>query len=436
MLTSLLGIIRLKMDWNATSAREVTFEFLPVDDDQTIEMAIEEFRSSWHPRQYSGSFDQAADQVRHDYQQWIAKMPAVPPEFQPAAELAAYVNWSAVVTPEGHLTRPSMLMSKNWMNAVWSWDHCFNAMALAELDPAPAWDQYMLMFDKQSPEGALPDTVTDREMVWGFSKPPIHGLVLAWLMSHSGAIGQKQLAEAYGPLARWADWYFQFRDDNRDGLPQYNHGNDSGWDNSTVFRIGPAVKTPDLAAYLVIQMETLAEVASRLGRQQESDKWKSRSQTLLNALVSSYWRDGHFVALRSEDHSAIESDSLLLYLPIILGKQLPENIRAKMIADLKKRGEFLTDQGLATERLTSQYYESDGYWRGPIWAPSTFIIVQGLEASGEHEFARELKTRYCRMAAKSGFAENYDAVSGRALRDPAYTWTSSVFLIFAHELGQ
>jgi putative isomerase len=38
------------------------------------------------------------------------------------------------------------------------------------------------------------------------------------------------------------------------------------------------------------------------------------------------------------------------------------------------------------------------------------------------------------MAARSGMAENFDAITGEGLRDPAYTWTSSVFLIFAHEL--
>jgi hypothetical protein len=62
------------------------------------------------------------------------------------------------------------------------------------------------------------------------------------------------------------------------------------------------------------------------------------------------------------------------------------------------------------------------------------MIVDGLESSGQTEFARELKLRYCRMAAKNGLTENYDAVSGRGLRDGAYTWSASVFLIFAHDL--
>ena len=46
--------------------------------------------------------------------------------------------------PAGFVTRPAVLMSKHWMDKVWSWDHCFNALALAAgtpgagLGPVPA----------------------------------------------------------------------------------------------------------------------------------------------------------------------------------------------------------------------------------------------------------------------------------------------------------
>ena len=435
MLTAMNGNIQAKSDWDGTFSKTVLLEFNPAIPGRDFDGAIEEFRSAWHERTYGG-FEDAAAGVRREYQRWLAGMPAVPAEFQPAADLAAYVNWSAVVAPEGNLTRPSMLMSKNWMNAVWSWDHCFNAMALIESEPAIAWDQYMLMFDQQGTDGALPDSLTDREIYWAYSKPPIHGWALQWLMNRSQSINQERLAEVYPHLVRWTNWYFQFRDTNRDGLPQYDHGNDSGWDNSTAFRSGPAIETPDLAAYLVLQMETLSNIAHGLGRDQESREWRSRADGLLQRLISSYWRSDHFVGLRSFDHVVVESDSLLLYLPIMLGNRLPDALRKKLIADLKQPGQFLTSNGLATERLGSPYYESDGYWRGPIWAPSTLMIVDGLESAGDRDFARELKLRYCRMAVKSGFAENYDALSGRGLRDPAYSWSASVFLIFAHQLLQ
>ena len=436
MMTAKHGNLRVDSDWDRTISKKVEIEFAPAPGSDDFEGEMEEFRGTWHERGYTDSFREAVDGVTREYRRWLAHMPSVPVEFQSAAELAAYVNWSAIVAPQGLLTRPAMLMSKNWMNSVWTWDPCFNAMALIQGDPKTAWDQFMVMFGSQTSDGDLPDQVNDRGSTWAFNKPPIHGWALAWMMSHSQSMDRERLREVYGPLSRWTNWYFKFRQDGSNGLPEYDHGNDTGWDNSTVFRTGPFAETPDLASFLVIQMDTLAEVAHRLGREAESKRWKSQADDLLRKLLAAYWKKDHFIALQPVDHSTIESDSLLLYLPIVLGKRLPTEVRTRMIADLKKDGDFLTSNGLATERLTSPYYQTKGYWRGPIWAPSTMIIAEGLEAAGETGFARELRLRFCRMAANSGFPENYDAVSGRPQDDPSYTWTSSVFLIFAHQLAK
>jgi putative isomerase len=64
------------------------------------------------------------------------------------------------------------------------------------------------------------------------------------------------------------------------------------------------------------------------------------------------------------------------------------------------------------------------------------IITAGLDEMGEHTLSDALKERFCIMAQKSGMGENFEAQTGDALRDPAYTWTSSVFLVFAHELTE
>ncbi len=90
--------------------------------------------------------------------------------------------------------------------------------------------------------------------------------------------------------------------------------------------------------------------------------------------------------------------------------------------------------GLSTEQVNSEFYRSDGYWRGPIWAPSTMLIIDGLDRCGESELADLAAVRFCRMAQKSGMAENYDALTGDGLRDRAFTWTSSVYLILFDRL--
>ena len=132
------------------------------------------------------------------------------------------------------------------------------------------------------------------------------------------------------------------------------------------------------------------------------------------------------------DGSVIHSQSLLPYISLILGKRLPERIRSSMLEKLSG-DEFQTLHGFATESPLSPLYVSDGYWRGPIWAPATLLMVDALSACGAEALAKQTAERFIQMCEISGFAENFDAVTGAGLRDRAYSWTASVYLILAHE---
>ena len=433
LLTPLVGQLAMDAPWSVDRAAHIVARIAPDAGTGAFEMAIEEFQSVWVPRAYDESFAACLEAVEDEFQQWLSETPDAPSGYADTRELAAYIDWSCVVTPEGHLTRPAMLMSKNWMTNIWSWDHCFNAMALAYHNPALAWDQFMLLFDCQDEHGALPDSVNDKLMVWNFCKPPIHGWTLKRLMERTDWITTRQLREIYGPLSRWTDWWFTYRDDDHDGIPQYNHGNDSGWDNCTVFETGLPLESPDLSAFLVIQMDVLADVARRLDKPRAARAWEKRADELLGRLLAHSWRGDRFVAPRSGDHKVLESNTLFMFLPLILGEKLPQDVRSALISGLTRPSRFITAHGLATESPASALYQPDGYWRGPIWAPSTLIILDGLAALGEKALVRELSVKFCDMAARSGMAENYGALSGEGLRDRAYTWTASVFLILAHE---
>ena len=429
MMVPLKGRSSIDAPWNGLRCNPLKIDIFP--EDIEFECAIEEFYSAWYPHPYN-DFEEDVKRVREDFISFLNKMPEVPEEFSQARELAGYINWASVVEPNGLIKRPAMLMSKNWMTNVWSWDHCFNAIALSYKYPELAWDQLMIMFDHQDENGAIPDSINDYIVVWNFCKPPIHGWALKKMLENTDYIDRKRLLEIYEPLCRWTNWWLNYRDYDNDGIPQYNHGNDSGWDNSTVFIERPPIESPDLTAFLVIQMEVLSEVADRLGRKAEAQMWKEKSHTLLDKLLKHSLKDDKLSALQSGTHKLISSQSLLLYIPILLAKRLPEKVLENLIKGLKEN-DMITDYGLATESIKSPYYESDGYWRGPIWAPSTMLIVDGLKESGETSLAKDIVLKFANMCSRSGFAENYDALTGEGLRDRAYTWTSSVFLILAHE---
>src|SRR5512140_1255592 len=122
----------------------------------------------------------------------------------------------------------------------------------------------MVMFDHQDEHGAIADSLSDRTMAWSWSKPPIHGWTLLELMKQPALAETRRLREAYGRLVAWTRWWLEHRDADGDGACDYHHGNDSGWDNATVFDGGCPLEGADLTAFLVAQAGALAEVAGRL----------------------------------------------------------------------------------------------------------------------------------------------------------------------------
>ena len=356
-------------------------------------------------------------------------MPALAPAYQQMGRMAGYLNWSSIVRPDGFLKREAMYMSKNWMTNVWSWDHCFNALALAYGQPELAWDEFMIMADFQDASGRLPDSISDSKIIWNYCKPPVHGWALRRMLRHM-TLTTEQTRQAYDFLDKWTRWWMNYRRHN--GLYYYNHGNDSGWDNATAFAVLPPVATPELQADMIVQMQVLADLAARLGMDGEAARWQQEAQAHLTLFLDKCFRNDLPVAIQCATGEIVECQSLLPYEVLVLGESLPLRIREAIIQVLKS-DRFLTAHGFATESPASPLYRDDGYWRGPIWAPSTMLLVDGLDQCGEMDFAREIARRFADMVCLSGFAENFDAKTGAGLRDLAYTWTASVAIVLAKD---
>ncbi len=397
------------------------------------EIAIEEYDSSRPPYRPTGpgSFGQLADAARAEFDAFVDAVAPWRSERTPAAALAAYVLWSATVRPAGFARRPAVLMSKHWMDKVWSWDHCFNALALAPGLADLAWDQFALPFDHQDQAGALPDSVTHSEILYNYVKPPIHGWALNHLRARiSEPLPRAELAAAYERLGRWTRYWLDARRAPGGDLPHYHHGNDSGWDNATTFDPERVIESADLAAFLVVQMRTLSRLAEEHGDAAAATRWTQAADSMRTALIEQLW-DGEqerFVARGMDSGRTWTSASLLDLMPVVLGDELPAEVMAALAQRIKNH---LTEFGLATEHPSSPHYQSDGYWRGPVWAPSTILIEDGLRRGGHPDLADEISARFRRLCEQSGFAENFDALTGAALRDRAYTWTASAYLILA-----
>jgi glycogen debranching enzyme len=392
----------------------------------TWEIAIEEFESSRSPYTALKSFEEVLQGAHDKFADFVDAVAPWRNEDTPAAELAAYVLWSATVRPAGFIGRPAILMSKHWMDKVWSWDHCFNALALAGRLPDLAWDQFQVVFDHQDEAGGLPDSITHSEILYNFVKPPIHGWALRKLRERQD-VEPTELLRTYRGLAKWTNYWLVMRRAPGHALCHYHHGNDSGWDNATTFDAARVVETSDLAAFMVLQTRQLADLATELGLG-EAEHWAEVSEKMCAAMLAELWVAGRFVSRGVATGRTHSSSSLLDLMAIVLGAKLPDDVRTSIAAQIESH---LTTHGLATEPVSSAEYQSDGYWRGPIWAPSTILVEDGLRRGGFIDLADEISKRFRALCECSGFAENFDAETGVGLRDHAYTWTASSYLILA-----
>lgn len=420
------GGCELDQQWEESSS---LYSRLHFSGEAGFQLALMEIETEWDQQLPTADFDAARQQMNEAFHAFCTALPTLPENLREMGALAAYIDWSCLVCPGGFLQREGMLMSKNWMTSVWSWDHCFNALAMAQGHPDLAWDAFIIMADHQDATGRIPDSISDQHVIWNYCKPPIHGWALRRLME-SMPLSAAQMEEAYRFLSRWTAWWMTYR--RRDGLYYYNHGNDSGWDNSTAFSLLPPVATPELQAFMIVQMDVLSELARQLHLEEEALHWKAEADAHLAFFLERCFRDDLPVVIQLTTGKIIENESLLPYEILVLGDRLPEQIRQRVISIVASE-RFFTAHGFATENPASPLYRADGYWRGPIWAPSTMLMIDGLEKCGEAALAQEAARLFVEMTASSGFAENFNALTGEGLRDLAHTWTASVALVLARD---
>jgi hypothetical protein len=375
--------------------------------------------------------------IRADWEAYRKPLPAIPAGREVGAELALYTLWSATVRHGGNYAYDAVIMAKKFMCAVWAWDHCFNAMALTYVHPRAGLEQFLLPFAFQAPSGQVPDCFgRDGALPFGGTKPPIHG----WCFSKMMDIYEwdtDTLKLVYNHLEHWTEWWFEYRDLDNNGLPDYPIALDSGWDNSSLLEHAFHLESADLASFLVLQMHALARIARKLCDEPAAKQWEAKAKELLNRMIDILWTGEYFTVRRSGgDIINQEPTSMLSVMPLVLGDLLDKDIYDKLLEQLRTR--YLTENGPATEAYAGPLYEPDGYWTGPIWAPTTYLIVDGLRRGGNAELADDISRRFCDTIQNiaGGNYENFDALTGKGLRAPGYSWTAAVNLQLIIEMNR
>ncbi|MDR0642949.1 MAG: hypothetical protein LBG07_10875 [Treponema sp.] len=373
-----------------------------------LEAYIHHARSSVNRPGRLASFDDSVAKTRENFEEFCRIYDFDTPEkYREAKMTAIYAVWQCYVTvPSGNSSAAVMYMMRTGMLVrAMGWHPSYHAIAAAgDIDQAieylysntPFMDEY----------GQIPDGLNDIFTDMHCTKPPFQGFAWEYLENKYGPekITKAHCEKLYGPMKKWAAWWRTFRDIDGNGIIDYVHADESGWDDSSIFSRGMPVESPDSMAFMILMLEMLSKMARKLGKDDEADSYMADANKMLEDLIKIFWNGEKFVCRMTGTHEIVDFESIAMYQPIILGKRLPQVIIDKIAAKLESP-EFFNekDGGLYSESRKSPYFTiGTAFMMGRMLAPVQFMMALGLDNAGKRDLALKIAGAFCDWTLRKG----------------------------------
>lgn len=383
--------------------------------------------------------DVVLEKARKRWEEWFADIPPVLPEYRSQYLYAWWLMAAGIISTRFFTTREVLTPSKIHYVGVWQWDALFHALAYRHAHHRLAKDQLRILLDHQREDGMLPDAVHDEGTVTHLdfpieadvTKPPL----LAWTIwkIYETTADREFLQETYEATVRWIRWWLDKNDQDGDGLCEYGHPFSSGLDDSPLWDGGMPVCSPDLNAYLVLQMQCLADIAGAIGETQDALKWKSQSTVLLERMNNLLWDEhaGMFFACHANESNRVKTPFSLF--PLLVG-ELPHERAVRLVKHLFDRGTFWTEFPVPSVAWDEAKFDPEQMWRGPAWVNVNYLLVEGLTRSGFPEEARRLRrVTLEKLMQHADFYEYYNPLNGKPGKKaaPIFGWSAALFIDLA-----
>ena len=309
----------------------------------------------------------------------------------------------------------------------------------------------------------------------GISQPPVAASVAWWLFQKAPDVGLERIRALFPRFLRWHRWFMDWRQENgaicvthpwesgRDNAPDWDAamakidpvgvghysrrdtahvdphmrptkydydryiwlvqlGHRLDWDEAELRRQNPfRVADPTMTFTLLRACRDLAEMADEIGADaQEVDGWVSTLQagteTIWNPDTNCYdsrdSRTGKFSGSISNAsflcwYGGVEKDPMRTHLERVLGR---------------------TSYGVPSLDPDHEEFDSNRYWRGPVWAIMNALIGIGLDDFELSDMARQVRASGRELIEKNGFAEYFNPLTGAPAGGGTFTWTAAVWL--------
>ena len=362
----------------------------------------------------------------------------------------------------------TMHVSKSGTAATWFWDTGVSLPGLGLMgEREAAVGAARILLAGIRPDGTPPVTYEHQRYLYSYQIP-----LVAWGLGHYlASVGDDVLlAEAYGPLARYVrHWVDGFS--TRHGLMVYPQGCTSlddalRWHSGSPLTPSPGTPwqaqewgrpqqhlyaSPDINAFLYLEMCTLAEMARALQKPDDAASWNEEAERLAAAINA--W----FIEPETRTYQDRQVETGIFNGMISLGSFIPvyAGIAPREVADVLCRDyllspeHFLTTMPFPVIDRAHPTFRSGGflhappsqpgslvqqsYWRGRTWIHGDCWLLGALWQSGFQEEADQIADQILEAVSRSeGIHECYDSLTGYGNGHPEFLWSSAAVLMVAY----
>ena len=206
---------------------------------------------------------------------------------------------------------------------------------------------------------------------------------------------------------------------------------DEKYDSTNIFQDFP-FRVIDVGLNSILHRANLDLLAlfDQFGMLSESLELKKRIELTFKAF-NKLWDEQHEHYYNRDEISGelIRIPTSACFLPLF-GQLASDKQAQKIISTLEEwmKQEFLL---VPSTSPFDPNYESQRYWRGPIWPHVNWMICEGLKNYDRHDLSQIIRTQTLELISKLGFHEYYHPLGESGLGGESFSWTAAVYLIWS-----
>ncbi len=136
---------------------------------------------------------------------------------------------------------------------------------------------------------------------------------------------------------------------------------------------------------------------------------------------------GQYYSRNFVTHKLIKEPTIATLMPLYSGA-ISQERADHLVGLLKNRHLFDAPYPVPTVPLNSTWFHPSGYWQGPSWLNTNWMIIDGLKRYKFHAEAEELMAHSVELVKKSGFFEYFSPLDATPAGAANFSWTAALLL--------